>query len=238
MPVEAIQQTNKYSMFRQITANREVDEKHVKRLIAAIKEKNMLPLNPILVNDKMEVIDGQHRLEAARQMKYDIFYIVSKGITKEDVANLNSHSKNWTLVDYINYHTVEKKPGFDVLSGFICKNSHIKHSLCIQLLSSDNSRNSNELKAGRIDVANIDNANTIVNYLNDIYNFFPHAYSRDCVLAMRKMFDSGNYDHELMMKQIAKQPRSLVQCVNVKQYVEMFEEIYNHGQHKKKSFQL
>ncbi|MFY9308086.1 MAG: ParB N-terminal domain-containing protein [Bacteroidia bacterium] len=236
MKQNPIQQTNKYTLFKSFTSNREVDESHVKKLMDAISKKNMLPLNPIIVNDKMQVVDGQHRLEAAKRLKYDIFYIVSETIKKEDIASLNSNSKNWNLMDYINYYSVEKKPGFSVLSSFISQNPMIKPSLCLQLLSVDNSRNSNELKNGVIEVGNIKNAEEIVSYLKDIYNFCSFAYSRDFILAMRKIYDSGHYEHEQMMKQINKQPRSLVQCVNVKQYIEMLEDIYNRGMHSKISF--
>ena len=100
-------QTTDYSLFKDVSSNRDVDRKHVKKLVNSIREKNLLEVNPIIVNEKLEVLDGQHRLEAAKQLKVPIYYVISSDVTHNDISRLNSNKKNWLLMDYINYYTVK-----------------------------------------------------------------------------------------------------------------------------------
>jgi hypothetical protein len=47
------------------------------------------------------------------------------------------------------------------------------------------------------------------------------------VSAMIQMFHNPRYEHNEFMDKLSKQPTSLVECVNVTQYKELIEEIYN-----------
>lgn len=59
-----IYKTKDYTSFRAIVSNREVNKAHVKKLAASIRKKNLLYIRPVIVNDRMEIIDGQHRVAA------------------------------------------------------------------------------------------------------------------------------------------------------------------------------
>lgn len=220
--------TKDYSIFREFASNREVDQRHVKKLIQAINAKNLLELHPILVDAEMHVIDGQHRLAAAEALGVEIFYQVSESISKADIANINSNSKNWTVMDYINYWTVENAPGFHTLSKFMNQHEYLKPTICIQLLSSDGSRDTKGLKSGQIDVTNIIEANQVVEVVKMFRNYVDFAFSRDFVFAVQKLIQTDCFDLEHMKRKLELQPRSLVKCISVKQYIEVIEEIYNY----------
>lgn len=95
-----IQTTKTYSQFKVVGGNRAIHEKHLKELMASISATNMLEVNPIIVNRKMEVIDGQHRLEAAKRMHLPIFYIVATSAELKEVQRLNTAVKRWELRDF------------------------------------------------------------------------------------------------------------------------------------------
>ena len=57
--------------------------------------------NIILVNEKMQVIDGQHRLISAIKNKTFIYYIIAKGYDLEEVKALNMQQKNWSTDDFL-----------------------------------------------------------------------------------------------------------------------------------------
>ena len=50
--------TNQYDLFKKHSSNRITDKALIKKLTASINSHNMLENHPILVNNKMEVIDG------------------------------------------------------------------------------------------------------------------------------------------------------------------------------------
>lgn len=64
--------TREYRKFKLIKGNRIVDENHVRALMKSMRNKDLLI--PIAVNSKMEVLDGQHRLEARKRLAYDVPY--------------------------------------------------------------------------------------------------------------------------------------------------------------------
>jgi ParB-like chromosome segregation protein Spo0J len=65
-------------IFKHIKGNRIPNLKHVRRLVDSIKKYGM-KCNPILVNEQMEVIDGQHRLLAAKETNSFVYYIIING---------------------------------------------------------------------------------------------------------------------------------------------------------------
>lgn len=220
--------TTDYSIFGEIESNREVDLRHVRKLMKAIEKRNLLHLNPIIVDEQNRVIEGQHRLEAAKQLQVPIYYITDNTVNKSDIAALNTNKKNWSAQDYINFHCIEKRPGFSVLSKFLSEHPAIPTSSAIQLLSPFSRRNMEEIREGYADVSNLAMAEKIAAFLKWLRNHFEHAYSGMVIQAVRKLFESEGFDPEHLKRKIEDQPRSVVKCIKTGHYVEMFLDIYNY----------
>jgi ParB-like nuclease domain len=221
--------TMDYSIFKSITSNREVSDSHVKKLVKAIRTKNLLHLNPIIVNFDYEVIDGQHRLEAAKVIGgIYIYYVIDQNVSKSDIALINSNYKNWSAIDYINYWAVEKKPGFDKLSSFISENPFISPSAAIGMLTGGAGKSVDAVRDGKINVSNYDEAVKVAKVINEYRNIFDHAYEGKFIKAVIQSLRARGYSHTVMQQKLSYQSRSLVRCVTTKQYVALLEEIYNH----------
>lgn len=229
-----IQKTINYFQFKLVDSNRPVDPRHVKEMIAKIQDKNLLHLFPILVNSKMEVIDGQHRLEAAKKLGEYVYYFIDDKITKGDIARVNAVSKNWNINDYINYWTVENREGFDKLSSFMIDNPLIPPSTTLMMFSKLKKRDINGVREGNIDTSNYEQALSIADVLREYAGLIHFAYERNFVLAVMNCIYTPEYSHSHMQSKLEYQSRSIKRCVNVKQYTEMLEEIYNHGLSKNK----
>ena len=98
--VNKVYKTNDLSVFNQIKGNRPPNPQHIRRLADSIKTNGILQ-NPIIVNEKMDVIDGQHRLLAAKEANSSVFYIVVDGYELNEVQVLNLNQKNWTSKDFL-----------------------------------------------------------------------------------------------------------------------------------------
>lgn len=225
--------TKDYSIFKEFSSNREVDPKHVDRLVRAIEKKNLLYVNPIIVDAYMRVIDGQHRLAAAQILQVEIFYIEST-VDRRDISVLNSNQKNWNAMDYINYYTVEHVDAFMQLSRLMNKYPQMSLSALLTLSSSENRRSLPELKEGHLDVLNINEAIEICEYIKDLANTFEYTFVYDSrfPLALMKAFGSENFNPETLKKKIEAAPRSFVKCHTAKQYMEMIQEVYNRSMSK------
>lgn len=96
-----LKETKDYDAFVILRGNRQLNKGHVKSLIQSMTDfGNMTPVFPVVVNDRMEVIDGQHRLEALRELKWPVYYRIEQALNIEHVRLLNTAKTNWTWRDY------------------------------------------------------------------------------------------------------------------------------------------
>lgn len=65
-----------YKKFRDNENNRNLDERHVAKLVASFR-KNGWDIEPITVNKDYVIISGHHRLAAAVQAEVDIKYTIA-----------------------------------------------------------------------------------------------------------------------------------------------------------------
>ena len=92
--------TDDLSMFKILKGNREVKGPRKEALVKSI-EKNGYIANPIIVNEKYEVIDGQGRLAACKEIGSPIAYTIVANIGIDECQVLNMYTVNWKTEDYI-----------------------------------------------------------------------------------------------------------------------------------------
>lgn len=97
-----IKSTNKYDLFKFNKLNRVINEAHVLNLARSIEEHgNLTYVMPVVVDENMEVIDGQHRVKACEIADVPVYYVVGGDMTIDDVRVINTKQRNWTIDDYI-----------------------------------------------------------------------------------------------------------------------------------------
>lgn len=227
-----ILETVDYDQFTDITANREVNQLHVKRLTEAIRQQNLLHLNPIIVTSKMEVVDGQHRLESARALKVPIYYMVDDHISKADIARLNSNKKNWGPMDYINYYTIEGNPDFMKLSHLIVDYPNIRPTTLIQMVSSNPANRQLDYKEGHLDMSCEETAREVLHLADKLRNMrYDFAYDGRMMLALRHCIDTGLFDKMRFLTKIENDRMAFYKVARMSDYIKLIEEIYNRGLH-------
>ena len=98
---DTVYETSDYAIFNKMTGNRNLSDKFVNLITDSMKKFGWIGA-PILVNNKMEVIDGQHRLEAAKKAGVPVKYINMGAKDINVVCELNTTSHVWTTDDYLN----------------------------------------------------------------------------------------------------------------------------------------
>ncbi len=93
-----IYETYDYDQFRQMLGNR--DAKSESKIVNSIQKVGYV-VNPIIVNEKNEIIDGQNRLEALRSLGLPVYYIIQEGLDIDACRNLNIGQTNWSTEDYV-----------------------------------------------------------------------------------------------------------------------------------------
>ena len=92
-----IKSTKNYSLFSKIIGNRHLDAHNVKRLKQSIESIGLQ--TPMMVNYKHGIIDGQHRLQAAKELDIAIDYYIVSNFKEENIHELQV-SKKWTAFDF------------------------------------------------------------------------------------------------------------------------------------------
>ena len=92
--------TNDYDLFKRLTGNRDIPESRISKIIDSIQKIGWVH-NPIVVNEEMEVIDGQGRLTALKRLKMPVEYIIAPGASTKECVYMNMNMVNWKLPDFI-----------------------------------------------------------------------------------------------------------------------------------------
>ena len=104
-----IKRTKDYSIFKKVTFNRDITEAHVKRMKKLLEKENLLNGHPILVNKDMELIDGQHRFLAAKELGLEVFYIQDDDLSYDHIINSNYGQKKMELIDFFKFYAEKDK---------------------------------------------------------------------------------------------------------------------------------
>lgn len=139
--------TKDYDIFNFREDNRsKIDLGHVDKLSRSIELRNLLELRPIIVNEKMEIIDGQHRLLAAKNLGVAVCYKIQEDISSNEIILMNI-SKQWRGADYMNFYCKNMYPEYLKLKDFMDKNNlslHVALSFC----NGNSSYSNNKFKEG------------------------------------------------------------------------------------------
>ena len=92
--------TMDYSRFKRLIGNRDIPESRISKIVDSIQKIGWIH-NPIVVNEKLEVIDGQGRLTALQRLKLPVEYIIANGTGTKECVYMNMNMVNWKLPDFI-----------------------------------------------------------------------------------------------------------------------------------------
>lgn len=92
--------TEDYSIFKRLVGNRDIPESRISKIVESIQTIGWIH-NPIIVNEHMEVIDGQGRLTALQRLKMPVEYIIAPGAGNRECIYMNMNMVNWKLPDFI-----------------------------------------------------------------------------------------------------------------------------------------
>ena len=89
--------------------NREVDEKHVKKIVKSINTYgDQGAVFPIVVDNNFKVIDGQHRFTARKELGKVIYYIMDIELDSKVLGGINDAMKKWTKNDFVDVASDEE----------------------------------------------------------------------------------------------------------------------------------
>lgn len=110
--------TKDYSIFRRLIGNRDIPESRICKIVDSIKTIGWVR-NPIIVNEKMEVIDGQGRLTALQRLNMPVEYIIAEGAGNKECIYMNMNMVNWKLLDFVKSYAEQGNENYQRLLSLI-----------------------------------------------------------------------------------------------------------------------
>jgi hypothetical protein len=112
--------TRDYSIFKRLVGNRDIPESRISKIVDSIQKIGWVH-NPIIVNEKMEVIDGQGRLTALQRLKMPVEYIIAPGAGNKECIYMNMNMVNWKLPDFIKSYAEQGNENYQRLLSLMEK---------------------------------------------------------------------------------------------------------------------
>ena len=218
--------TTDYHLFKPIDGNRTKNVLHLARLRKSISERYLFTI--IVVNEKYEIIDGQHRFEIVKELGLPLNYVICKNYGLPEVHILNQNAKTWNSTDYLSGFCKLGITDYIEFEKFI-KANDLPFQIGLLLLSGgDSTRHFELFKSGNFKILDLDFAEKTVQKLHIIGKYYEGYKRRWFVYALIKLLNKDNFEFTEFLQKLKLQPTALQDCINVHQYVELIEEIYNY----------
>lgn len=222
--------TRDYARFKSLTGNRKLNDQKVKKIIKDIQSgTDMLRYCPILVNEKMEVIDGQHRLEVAKTIGSNVWYIITGETSLPEVAKINSRSEQWKSEDYIKCYSDLGNKNYQVLRRFL-KKYPIAVSAAVGLLHygiiTQSGSKMEMFREGEFIVSHFEKAERLMEEVM-LFSFFDGYLQPKFIQAIEMISAAGLVDIKELAEKAEKYQDRLERRVNPKEYLRNLEDIYN-----------
>lgn len=225
-----------YDVFKRLLENRDVTPSRFRQLVESISEKYIL--NPIIVNEKYEVIEGQGRFEARKALGLPIHYIMVRGATIEDCRRLNKFNTRWMSSDFAESHAKSGNESYIRLLA-VCKDLKLPIARALRLsnhgsvTNKDNPARMSVMERGDLvftesDAFTVEYINTCALEILDALQFTGRRNDA-FFAAVKVMVETKGYDHNRMLQKCKTERNSYAQMARLIDQLKEFERIYNKG---------
>lgn len=229
-----------FSKFKKHENNVPLDETNLHKIINSIKFKNLLEFRPIMVDHEFRVIDGQHRLEAAKTLNVEIYYQVSENCPAEDIILLNTNQRNWGVNEYIHFYCSKGNENYIKLRD-LCLKFNLKPWVFLRKTTYRSGQSNNLIKNGqykfpeqsKVDIftnATI-RADVSLEKIKELCfnkNFLNSSKIRDSLI---RLFYNPNVSVDVFLNKVYYRSEMVKPCSSVDVYLRLFIDIYNWKNH-------
>jgi len=247
-----VMKSSDYEKFSILEQNRVVNDKHVNELVVSIQNSGQL--TPIIINEKFEIIDGQHRFDACKILKIPVMYLISYKTSINEVILMNNTQKSWKLHDYLRCFSDKKWDNHEIYQKVdkFMREHDLKLTTCIVLLSEGTGNGGSlgnaialqgqgliSFRKGTYKIGNLTRAQAIAKILSEIKAFAPDLVGSDrfcrsyCKLSLEP-----KWDHNSAVYQIKKYRRKYDGASSKEEALQGLLAVYNYNQLKSKKISI
>ena len=234
--ISPVLMTTNYGIFKIMADNRNLNLLHVNRLVESYHENHLIC--PIIVNERYEVIDGQHRLEASKETGLPVYYIIVSGYGIKEVQVFNTNQKNWTKMDFLSMYCANGKKAYLELKQFMTDFPDFQIQSAERIITgktrgtNSTAKRMKDFEDGKLTIPNISKSYSNARKIMDFKPHYKNFNRGTFVSCLLPLLASKVYDHKEMMHKLSNCPIKLEDCDKVESYRMLLEDIYNYKRQK------
>ena len=127
-----ILKTTDYSLFKKVKGNRTVNKANLNAIVTSMEQQQLI--TPIMINEKYEIIDGQHRFEACKALRLPVYFYVVNGYGTDGIKRGNTTGMKWNKGAFLESYMEQEYENY-ILFNDLLVSYNITISLAIKLLA-------------------------------------------------------------------------------------------------------
>jgi len=228
--------TKNYSIFKFLKGNRNIDITKKNRLKEAMCKKFII--NPIKVNENMEILDGQHRFMAAKESEKPIYYYISENEGINEARTINKNMTSWKSWDYVESYALEnseykKLCELPRIFPEITQKNFFIISAKDSFARTKRTDKTDIIKDGLFKFKNYNDTIKRIKQILDYKIIDGIDYTNFYFIsAIWKITRSKKYNHKRMIDRLKNRPK-ISPRATVSEYIDVLQEKYNYNLNKK-----
>lgn len=229
--------TKDYTQFSFLEGNRAIHDARVNKIIGSIRKIGWIT-NPVIVNEKMEIIDGQGRFVALKKLNMPIEYIIHPGAGIDECIEMNINMNNWNVGDYVESYAKQKSKAYEYAMALHETYSNISLQMILAIMCSEGKRTDlagdakEDVKNGVLDMNDINQARTteILDFCSSIFKYVKLIGGRKFLLlnAAIYVYDHPSCNRDRLLYAFEKNYKKAKACTKTEECIEQIETIYNY----------
>lgn len=193
-------------------------------------------MSPIIVNGKLEIIDGQNRFFARRYLGLPIEYIVKSDYGVVHARNYNTSHKNWTKSDFVSSYSAEGVESYVLLEQLYLKFPKIPKAVIDVVATHGVVSNPQEvIQRGKLELGSFEAREKVCTLLMEYAtspNYLTPSHmiiesSKWCRAWLTIYFSNPDFDPRRLRRNALANPSYLYPSATVKDTCAMIEKLYN-----------
>lgn len=228
--VGEILETSDLSIFSFLNENRDVEPSKLTQIRKRMRSHGWEKGSFILVNEKFQVLDGQHRLTVARELKCPVQYIVVNGGDMITVRERNSGGHNWNIINHLGSYVKSGSVHYVLLDKYMKNFPDFRPTECMMLTkNSINSSSRDVFESGNFETKDMRVAYDWGHKIMSLKPYFKDGYNKSIFIrAMVRVLLKPEFNFDEFLHKVKQRPSMIFMCGTVDQYLEMIEKIYNY----------
>lgn len=231
-----IYSTTDYDSFKLRADNRPINKDHV--LVVAKSIEKIGQRQPVSIDTKNYIIDGQHRVEACRLLKIPFHYVIDRNSTSTNDLTEIQIKREWTVSNRAGSFALSDD-NYKFYNEFTKSYKEFSHTLRLSMLCNIPERSKKleeDFKVGKFQVKNYKKACETAEMLRNFGQYYKGYKSRGFVSAILTMKENKEFDLSRMMRKMPLRGRDLMDFSRTEDYIKVLEEMYNWKESKKVYF--